>query len=227
MASAGYYLNDMMFAWTMYTLIGASWEDVRPLHDVTVDIRDRIPADQELQKQLFNDGYRMERYFESFWEIRGPVIPRNMVVTQFNYTSHIMKLAQTPPLEAGTVAIPGEEKDLYGIPIETHKALHKQWIEDIKLQRASHDYLSSLEAAADEFNLQFVLCRIHASMQEGIRERVSGIPQSAFGHLDGAYYNAGKRKATLCTAPYQGLAKLDERFVLDVETTRRLAVVGQ
>ncbi|MBW2997638.1 hypothetical protein KY349_04835 [Candidatus Woesearchaeota archaeon] len=188
------------------------------IHRIVTSYRDELMTNHLLQDVLLNDGYELpdDERPKSFLDLGGAVFNRSMVILHLTYLETMIDHATRPknayvsmPVidtsgETGIVfpggidALPIEITTAEGHDLELIEMIQRGWFENTDVAEVVRKYHSVLNESFDEFNMQYVLLRVHHAprhimpdeeTEQLAKEMKSIMDNDAFTALDSAYYN--------------------------------------
>lgn len=205
-------------------------KDLENLHNLVLEYKGNIFTNNDVQDVLLNDGYHPEgKRPTSFHDVYDAVFLRTKTSIHLGFLEKMIETATRPQLtiikreEEGIVSSKGKgvlypSNTAVKIDLETPEGydtskvedIQIRWFEEPKIVENARNFQNNLNKAFEEFNLKFVLFRMHRSLGlfipndfgevYNIQKRIikafggkydimsSGNKLNA---LDNAYYNVG------------------------------------
>jgi len=207
-----------------YALMGVSYDEARPMHELCLDIREQLPSDHALQDVVLGWRHHGE-YIDSWSGVQGYAWHRATVDISLSYLELVRGLARGPGIMTiGEGVVTATDYATFEPPVRIDGfdaaailELQQWWVDAPDAVRAIESYHSALESAWDAFNLQSALTLAsdgtNANMEFDYPEyeqwrhhlTVEWSP-TCYVPLDSAYYSEAKRQMHACGIAYQASA---------------------
>ena len=238
---------------------GGDPEKLEKLHNLVVECKGNLFTNNGIQDLLLNDGYILDgERPTSFNDVYNSVFLRTRTSIHLGILEKIIETATNPQLtiikreKEGIVSPKGKgivypNDTTIKIDFETPdgyssnmvEKFQKRWFKEPEVVESIRNFQDSLTKAFKEFNLQFILGRMHKSLNIFIPEdfgktyNMQNKIKNTFGKyenhgkklnaLDNAYYNTGKRFFNQAGKYHTELGKSDfgKMFILSPEEDQK------
>ncbi len=233
-----------------YHFVGIDPKHVRPLHELVVQYRDELLANEILQNLLIYPGRDpLPQRPTSYYDLADSVWKRSEVALHLQYLDHVMGIATQPALitfEREPIHAPGidlvdprQSSSMEIVAGRTSRGHDPARVEEIQRHWLTspeteivRSYKTTLERSFAQFNLQFILGRIDRCKETPLFESWPEIayqikiqqvftPKAHY-HLDNAYYNQAGHLLRLAEPLWRRLSESEygQFFILTAKEVR-------
>lgn len=222
-----------------YTIFGdISYDDVRELHKLVVEYKERLFEDHILQDVLLNNGFELEDRPKNWFDVNLGCWNRRKILMHLSFLEMMLDLVSKPRLvvvKSPLIIVPGQEQKTEietpeGWDAEKVECFQKEWLKNSEISRAVRSYQEQLGLAFDEYNSQTMLLLMQDCLKSFIdpswkrerkhQEKIGEVltPKS-YEAMDSAYYNMGNRNFRAAGGLWDYLSKSEfgRHFVMTIE----------
>jgi len=183
------------------------------LHKEVCRFTDELIQNHAMQNVLMNHGYELEEERpSSYLDLMGGSWNRKKVCLHLSYLDMMLDLVTQPNIVAfkrpAIIANEAEDKlsisSARGFDFDKIESIQREWMKSPETGNLVREYKKALEAAFDEYNLQFVMGMMQYARRSNIpsdwkdehavQVRIDKVMDTkAYTALDSAYYMAGNR----------------------------------